>query len=136
MKLIREIKSKGGVIHFQRWMVLDTLWFKIYLHKLSRSDTDKHMHDHPWNFISLILKGSYEEFTLKKPYWDKFVKKTYSVGSVIKHNHTDAHKITLLTPDVWTLVFIGSKRFDWGYQTEKGWMSNKEYRKWKHGGFK
>lgn len=35
---------------------------RIYLHKFLRSDHDRALHDHPWNFVSIILKGGYWEF--------------------------------------------------------------------------
>jgi hypothetical protein len=35
---------------------------RIYIHQFLRSDHDRALHDHPWNFISIILKGGYWEF--------------------------------------------------------------------------
>src|SRR6202040_601720 len=34
---------------------------RLYLHKFLRSDDDRAPHDHPWWFISIMLKGSYTE---------------------------------------------------------------------------
>lgn len=34
-------------------------WFRIFIHKIARSDDDPDPHDHPWNFTSLILKNGY-----------------------------------------------------------------------------
>lgn len=35
----------------------------VYLHKFLRSDDDRALHDHPWWFVSLILRGQYDEVT-------------------------------------------------------------------------
>lgn len=43
---------------------------RLVLHQFHRSDNDRHYHDHPWNFISFILKGSYiEHFPSKQSNW-------------------------------------------------------------------
>jgi len=34
---------------------------RIYLHHILRSDKDRHLHDHPWDYSSIILKGGYFE---------------------------------------------------------------------------
>ena len=36
--------------------------FNIFLHKFLKSDSED-LHDHPWNFISIILWGGYWEYT-------------------------------------------------------------------------
>ena len=36
-------------------------WLNVYLHKFLRSDEDRANHDHPWPWLSLILKGAYLE---------------------------------------------------------------------------
>lgn len=59
--LVKEIKSKQGEVHFRRYRLLQTPWFAIYIHHILISDQDKDMHDHPWNFTSVILEGAYRE---------------------------------------------------------------------------
>lgn len=59
--LIKEIKSKLGILHFQRWRIVQTPWFSIYIHRIFREDEDQHCHSHPWSFVSFILNGSYTE---------------------------------------------------------------------------
>lgn len=34
---------------------------RLYLHKFLRPDDDRAPHDHPWWFVSILLKGSYIE---------------------------------------------------------------------------
>jgi hypothetical protein len=35
---------------------------RIYLHHFLRSDYDRALHDHPWNFRTFLLKGGYREW--------------------------------------------------------------------------
>ena len=46
---------------------------RIYLHHFLRSDHDRALHDHPWNFVSIILRGGYWEFADNRaiPFKDK-----------------------------------------------------------------
>jgi len=60
-KKTKEIISKDGVLHFRRWKIILTPWFAIYIHAIYKADEDKHLHNHPWNFWSFVLKGSYTE---------------------------------------------------------------------------
>lgn len=126
--LVKEIRSRNDTLHFQRFRLLALPWFSIFLHRLLASDVDKHLHDHPWDFVSLILWGSYTELCASSPNWSTPTPRTVKRGDIVRHDHSDAHKLTLNSKSVWSLVFIGSKRYDWGYQTETGWMDHWLYR--------
>jgi hypothetical protein len=44
-----------------RWFLISpNRWCNVYLHRFIGSD-DPTPHDHPWNFLSIILRGSYVE---------------------------------------------------------------------------
>lgn len=126
--LVKKIVSQKGVTHFRRWRLFWSPWGSIYLHNITNSDLDIDPHDHPWDFSSLIIKGSYSEVS-RYPIDDYKVDytKVYKPGMVNTKKTVDCHKLTLLTPSVWTLVFVGKRKHDWGYQTAKGWVHHKEY---------
>lgn len=132
--LVKEIISKEGLVHFRRYRLLETPWFRIYIHQICRSDEDRHLHTHPWDYISLLLKGSYEqEFQTNDVHgW------TYHSGlSLTKLDRYSAHRITLHTPEVWTLFFAHGKRsiWDWGYMLDNGaYIDHKVYRELKNEG--
>ena len=45
-----------------RWYLIPrNRFFNLYLHKFLRDDDDRALHDHPWWFASLILRGGYTE---------------------------------------------------------------------------
>ena len=131
--LTKEIRSQAGVLHFQRFRLIQTPWFAIYVHRISASDEEKHAHDHPFDFLTFLLRGEYEESWAKCPHWSLFMKRRVRAGRWAFHDHTDVHKIKLLTPVVWSLVFAGGHKYDWGYQTNEGWVDHRVYRLRKRG---
>jgi hypothetical protein len=132
--LVKEIISKQGVVHFRRYRLIQTPWFAVYLHQICKSDEDKDLHDHPWSFESLILKGSYRENYSTGMHHYVVRNKTYYAGDVVQHDAEDAHQLTLLSQEAWTLVFTSGREREWGYRTAMGWVDNKTYRQLKNDG--
>jgi len=123
--LIKEIKSKLGVLHFRRWRLVSTPIFSVYIHNIYRADEDKYMHDHPWNYWAMILKGGYIEqvkngFNTKLP------------GSFGFKKAENCHKIHHIIKPTTTLFITFRRRRDWGYHTENGWIQHTFYRQQKH----
>ena len=130
--LVKKIVSKAGVLHFCRWRLLQTPWFGIYIHKICKSDEEKHHHDHPWAFISFVILGGYKEEVFPANTFG-FYNRICRPGSIVYHKAKDFHKITLLKKSAWTLVFVGKRSHDpWGYRTESGWVNNETYRREKN----
>jgi hypothetical protein len=46
-------------IYLRRWYLFKSKRFNIMLHNIKRSDDDPDPHDHPWGFVSIILKNGY-----------------------------------------------------------------------------
>lgn len=132
--LVKEIVSKEGVLHFRRYRLLQTPWLAIYVHQICKSDEDRDPHDHPWSFASCILEGAYQEDSWYPPNFDKRNSNTYYSGDVIEHEAEDAHKLTLISKEVWTLVFTSGRERLFGYQTKDGWVDFKTYRQLKNEG--
>lgn len=141
--LVKEIVSRNGEVHFQRYRLLQLPFFAVYIHYIAKSDEDKHPHNHPWNFTSIILKGGYKETVwhknmLKKlpeneeALWTKKYIRTIWNNIINDRYAGDYHKIELIKP-TWTLVFTGRRlNDDWGYLTETGFKNHIEYRKEKN----
>jgi hypothetical protein len=97
----------------------------IYLHHIVRSDYERACHDHPWSFVSIILKTGYTE-VCEYPEADDSdslqTEKWKRPGSIIYHKATDFHRLKLKAP-AWSLVFTGAKKRTWGFLThDKGWI--------------
>jgi hypothetical protein len=57
------VKPVHGVdtLYLRRFYICVTPWFSVFLHYIARSDDDRHCHDHPWDFWTLILRNGYLE---------------------------------------------------------------------------
>jgi len=131
--LVKKIISKEGVLHFQRWRLFSCPWFRVYIHKICESDADEHMHTHPWNFISFILKGGYHQlFCTDLDMLPSL--QIFKRFDLIHMNKYDGHKITLSHTPTWTLVFAYGVYSSWGYLTEKGYIPHRIYRHMKNNG--
>lgn len=114
----------GDYMH--RWIFL-TPWGTLRIHHILRSDEDRHMHDHPFDFTSFLLKGSYTEVTKDSVHplsGDRY--KLWPRFSLIKKVAEDAHRL-ILSDSVWTFVVGGPKRRAWGFWTETGWINHWDY---------
>jgi hypothetical protein len=102
----------------------DRKWFpfNVFVHKFLKSDPDD-LHDHPWPYMTIILKGGYWEYTRAN------VVPTWKGAGQIRFGHsTDYHRIEL-EPDVecWTLFVPGPKMRDWGFLVGNSWIQNEQY---------
>jgi hypothetical protein len=138
--LIREIISGEGKVHFRRYRILETPWFSLYIHNILESDLDLHMHDHPWDFVSVMLSGGYLEYTEKNPEGNYFLPidfNTWDIPSLYINAHVaeDLHKIKLIDgKPVWSIFLCGPRRREFGYGVNGKWIHNKEYREFKNTG--
>lgn len=96
--------------------------FNLFLHHICRSD-DQGLHDHPWPWASLILRGGYWEDTAQGRYWR-------GAGSIRLRRATFAHRIDIdkekADDETWTLFVVGPRTREWGYLTPAGWIHWKE----------
>lgn len=123
--LVKEIKSKAGVLHFRRWRVIATPWFSVFVHNIYKADEDLHLHDHPWDYFNMILKGSYVEETAEG-------KHLMDVGCYSKRKAETFHKIHSVNEPTTTLFIIGKRRRDWGYSVDGMWVQHEKYREMKN----
>jgi hypothetical protein len=91
---------------FTRFTVLATRFGTLYLHRFDAPNWHPHCHDHPWDFLAVILSGGYYEATSSATAWR-------GPGSVLRRRAEFAHNV--LTRGVcWSLVWVGPKRRAWG----------------------
>jgi hypothetical protein len=104
--------------------------FNIFLHKFLKSDPDD-VHDHPWPYTTLILKGGYYEWT---PVFDREGNKIAETCAWRGPGHfrtcsaSSYHRIEL-DPSVtaWTLFMPGPQKREWGFLVKNKWIHNDEY---------
>lgn len=120
--------------YLRRWRLIETPWFGIKLHHILLPDGDRAFHDHPWSFVSLILKGGYTEETprslpgrpglLRGPGACIFRRRP---GSLHRLAAEDLHRITELHGSCWTLVINGPRRREWGFVADGTWTDWRTY---------
>lgn len=139
--------------YLSRWFLLRTKWLYVFIHKFHRSDEDRALHDHPWNYISIILKHGYWEHSEDicpdclghSPNWCPLVvhcwrclstgliKQTRFIkpGSIIWRPATWRHRIELINlgepKQAWTIIFRFRRIRDWGFWTADGFVP---WRQW------
>lgn len=99
-----------------RWQWLPS----IRLHHIMRPDRDRHLHDHPWNARTIILRGSYkEERKAHNPALPGFIV-THSYRRKAGYTGTlkfgEYHRIAWVADGgAWTLFFTWRKQGTWGF---------------------
>ena len=104
--------------------------FNVFLHKFLKSDPDD-VHDHPWPYATLILKGGYWEWL---PQFDSQglkigeIAKWRGPGSFRICKATSYHRIEL-DPNITarTLFMPGPQRREWGFLVKNKWTHNGDY---------
>lgn len=108
-----------------RLHVVKTPWFAVCVHWIRKPDPEPYLHDHPVTFLSLILRGWYNEvrgigatpeYIQTRRHWN-----------YIRAAPDDTHTIVACDPRTVTLCFIGPKRREWGYATSDGWVYWRDY---------
>ena len=110
----------------------DRFPFNVFLHKFLKGDPDD-VHDHPWPYATLILKGGYYEWL---PQFDNKGNKIAEMcvwrgpGSFRICRANSYHRIEL-DPSVtaWTLFMPGPKKRDWGFLVKNKWIQHEQYLK-------
>lgn len=119
--------------YLRRWAVQAGL-FSVRVHHFYRSDDERAFHDHPWWFVTLVLKGGYTDVseyetsicsrcvtpdpdcyichgeTLKVETLDHL-----GVGSVRYRPALHQHTVRVDPGGVWTVIVTGPNRRTWGF---------------------
>lgn len=104
--------------------------FNVFIHKFLKSDPDD-VHDHPWPYATLILKGGYYEWI---PEFDSTGKKIGEVRHWRGPGHfrvcsaNSYHRIEL-NPNVtaWTMFMPGPQKREWGFLVKDKWIESETY---------
>jgi hypothetical protein len=144
------ITREDGTPYLIRTYLIKCKLFQIVLHKILLSDNDC-LHDHQWNFLSIILKGGYWECTdpeqvlsgpelewFKEKYPNQKYCRWFGAGNILFRFAEWKHSLTLDTNRVakefWkekpctTLVIMFRKKREWGFWTKQGWLHWTKYR--------
>lgn len=93
--------------YLQRWAIVLGL-FSIRVHHFYRSDDERAYHDHPWWFVTLVLKGGYTDVSDKG---DDHLRP----GSVRFRRALHQHTVRTDPGGVWTIILTGPNLRTWGF---------------------
>ena len=120
--------------YLERYYVFlrDRKWFpfNVFIHRFLKSDPDD-VHDHPWPYFTLILRGGYWEW---KPNFDSQGRKISETRHWRGPGHfrfcqaKSYHRIEL-APGVecWTMFVPGPQRRQWGFLVNDSWVPHDQY---------
>jgi hypothetical protein len=118
----RDIRNDGD-LYLRRFYLLPRIFgCHLFLHHIVRADGDRHMHDHPWPFLTLCLRGGYAEETGA----ERAVSR-HEPGQLKRRDAEFRHRILAVAPNCWTLVLTRGRERKWGFWTESGWVYWRDY---------
>jgi hypothetical protein len=84
------------------WMV------SVYRHDMTRPDNDAHLHNHPWQALSFIVRGGYWEQTK----WGSIFHHANSFNRIPRSSY---HRIASILPGTRTYLLSWGEVRQWGY---------------------
>lgn len=100
-------KAKGGLYEW----ITDRI--AVRLHHILRGDNDRHMHNHPYWSVSLVLRGGYFEWT---PSASGERCKWRGPGAIVFRRASALHRLELPPlSTTWTIFILGRKSQNWGF---------------------
>jgi hypothetical protein len=89
-------------------------------HLIKADDPGRDFHDHPWDYETHLLSGSYLEHT---PDGDVL----YEAPCTLVRRAEHLHRLELPNGPVWTYFTTGPFRRRWGFMTGDGWVRHVDY---------
>lgn len=137
-RIILDRLSKEPYLERYYIFLKDRTWFpfNIFLHRFLKSDPDS-PHDHPWAYITFIIKGGYWEYV---PAYDMNghitgETKIWRGAGHMRRCHAQSYHRIEIEPgvDCWTIFIPGRKVRDWGFLEHDEtwstltWVQNEDY---------
>ena len=97
----------------RRWVFL-FFDYGIRIHQWYRSDDKRHFHDHPWWFITMVLKGGYTDVSPDG-------RDTLRFGSIRFRKAEHRHYVDVPKHGALTILFTGRPIRKWGF-----WIDGKK----------
>lgn len=129
--------ADGSEIYMRRWWLFNPYggndprlrtyaWMplSIRVHHILRPDRDRHLHDHPWDFRTLLLQGWYVE----EREGGRGLTHLRVAGDTAALAHDEYHRIAQVSPDGALTLFITYRyRGTWGFKVDGVKVPWREY---------
>lgn len=134
-----DIRVTGQAPYLTRLYIVQTPWFGIKLHWFGGPDPDRDCHDHPWWFLSWVLRGGYAERrqVIAKKLSGTVLLEEYTTlrrrWSWCFRSSTAVHSIIQVEPRTMTLIINGPKVRTWGFwvPTHGNWFGTYHFVLWR-----
>lgn len=121
--------------YMERYWLFRTPWLSCRLHVILASDDDRALHDHPWHYATVVLRGGYVEVRPRGPLTRVGIGRVLDVertwiapGRVLFRRAESLHRLEVPRGQTClTLFFHGPRRRTWGFLTPRGWMDHDTY---------
>lgn len=99
----------------RRWKFKLGDWFSIRLHHWVQGDPPDYQHSHPWNFLTIVLTGGYDDIGEGRPV-------DVVRGPTVRYRSwTWRHSVINTLPGTWTIVLTGKVMRPWRF-----WIGSQE----------
>jgi hypothetical protein len=107
----------------RRW-VLNLGFASVRVHHWYRSDDKRAPHSHPWWFLALVLRGSYEDWSYPRtrqgaPDLNSKVVDRLGRGSIRYRPAHHIHSVSVPPGGCWTILVTGREKQLWGFWTRR-----------------
>ena len=108
----RERLGRPECPYMTRWAINFGL-FSLRIHHWHSSDDHRYYHDHPWWFVTLVLKGSYTDVS-------DGGREAMTPGSIRYRPALHRHTVEVADGGCWTVLLTGKVVRRWGF-----WVNGK-----------
>lgn len=130
--------------YMRRWVFNFGLG-SIRVHHWSASDDPRHMHDHPWWFLTFVVRGGYTDVSTqgvpclapedcpydceKKPCLERVeTRRDHLRAPAVRFRPAlHAHTVEIDEGGCWTVMLTGKHSRDWGFHTPMGWLRMRRF---------
>ncbi len=146
----KTIHNCEGLAYLIRWYLLRTSFVAVFVHKFVRSDEDRALHDHPWNFLVIPIWRGYREHSerpktkseragiIRLPWWSGWVEELNKPVAVVRRvwpilgiRYRKAeyrHRVELIAGKAsWSIFIRFRERRGWGFWPKQGFIPNKTW---------
>lgn len=109
--ILKKLPDGNEAAYLDRYTIIRSRPFAVYLHHFVDRDQDTEMHDHPWHAVSWVMTGWYMERYLQADL--KTCERKVRFFNRIQPNRF--HMITEAKPGTWTLFIRFKKTKRWGF---------------------
>lgn len=103
----------------RRW-VLNLGVCSVRIHHWYSSDDHRAFHDHPWSFVTIVLRGSYVDVSANG-------RESMRPGAIRYRHATHSHTTEVAPDGCWTLILAGPTVRKWGFWKGSKWVKANKY---------